>query len=377
MSSNPLENVPNPAGQPFGGNPEEPGAVSSEWDQLTSGASAAPTPTVSSGPPKYAAPPAWLPQPEHIDNGYTVQTSGLTNVADVIKSQVPILDKAIGDLRSAWNSGALHGVVGGGFEADWFAGQRFDLMLDMIAKGFIPAATQIAGLLTDAARRLADTASTYAEAENRNHKAALGGQGGSIPNDGHNYAPRPVVQKVDIKPGYLGVPSWAESKQQIMSILHNLEPGPCTECGSLLLALGGALNRVAQQVADSGNQLAEHWQGRAAAASIQAFQTMHDQAATLAAEAIQVGNVLIWVGKDVFPVFKAIPSPVVATGLTEGIQRLVTFDFDSVAADGASGDPAGNAKADQAASQYLKALENYLDQAYNAIPSPIAGTPGS
>ncbi|MBO0803876.1 MAG: hypothetical protein J2P25_12480 [Nocardiopsaceae bacterium] len=359
------------------------GAVSGEWDQLTTGASAAPVPTVSSRPPKYAPPAPWLPQPTHIVSGYAVAPGVLTKVADVINSEVPGLDKAIGELRSAWNSGSFRGVVGGGFEADWLAGQRFDVMLDMIAKGFISAATQVADLLADAVRRLRDTASTYAEAEDRNHQAVVGGQGGSVPNDGHNYAPPPVVQKAEIKPDYhyLGVPSYALApiKPHIMSVLHNLEPGSWTNLGGFLLDLGGTLHDVAQQVADGGNQLAEYWQGGAAAASIQAFQRMYGQAATLAAEAAQTGNVLNWVGKDVVPKFKGIPSPVLVTGLLEDIRaNLGGEGFDNMLREpGNSTDDAALATALKHGEQYLKALENYLVQAYNAIPSPIAGTPGS
>ncbi|MBO0803878.1 MAG: hypothetical protein J2P25_12490 [Nocardiopsaceae bacterium] len=379
-----------PAGGPFTGLPGEQGIVS----QLTSGASTAPTPTVSSGPPRYVPPPARSVGTVGMVLGYSVQTNVLTMVADAIKSQVPALDKAIGDLQSAcnnWSSGALGSIVGGGLAVDWPTGQDFGVMLDMIAKGFIPVATQIADLHIDAVRKLADTASHYAETENRNYQAMQEGLNDGVPvippgtyrytagtadvPPGVDEVPR-VVQQVAIKPGGGLTPTHVTymNWQEIMSVLHNLEPGPCRECGGLLLALGRELSRVAEQVADGGERLAQNWQGQAAAEAINAFQAMYDQTATLAAEATQAGNVLNWVGNDVLPAFQEIPSPALASGLIEFFRTHVEGNGTLSAA---GGDLAGNAKAQVAAEQYLTALDNYLDQAYNAIPSPIAGTPGS
>ncbi|MBO0803875.1 MAG: hypothetical protein J2P25_12475 [Nocardiopsaceae bacterium] len=387
MSSTPLENVPNPAGQPYGGNPEEPGAISSEWDQLTSGVSAAPVPTVSSGLPKPPPPPEkWLPPAMPMDDGYTVYSSHLITIADLIKSKVSGLEKAIGDLRSAWNSGALRDPSGGGLvnpaimgegpAVYWSTGRDFGVMMNMIPKGFISAATQIADIHVDAVRKLIDTATVYGESENRNYKVVKGADGegfGGLGGNAREPGAPPVLRQVVIKPGSLApTDTTTINWQDIMSVLHHLEPGPCREAGGLLLALGGELNQVAQQVADGGDQLALHWQGQAAEAALKTFEKMHGQAAALAAEAIQAGNVLSWVGNDVFPVFKAIPSPGVASGLTEDIRE-------AFGAWNLSGnvDYAGYFKAQQVAQQYLTALDNYLVQAHHAIPSPIARTPGS
>jgi hypothetical protein len=178
---------------------------------------------------------------------------------------------------------------------------------------------------------------------------------------------------------------------EIMQILHGLAPEEMAAAGAAHTKLGTTLEQIATRVAQHAHTLAQSWTGSAAQAAMVRFQALHDQTATLAQQATQTGAVLSWLGNEVLPKFKSLPDPTPASpmaadaqvGAAAGEQAAGPGGAVLGAAGGAvfgavSGLFGGNAhaqeEANHTAQQYLRALNGYLVQANEALPSPVGGS---
>jgi uncharacterized protein YukE len=154
---------------------------------------------------------------------------------------------------------------------------------------------------------------------------------------------------ISIKPHEVQPPSDVSGmkSQEIMQILHNLDAEGTAQAGGQFSTLGESLNRIAAQIRQHGNRLAENWKGKSAAAAVNEFKRMHDYAAQLAAQATQTGEVLKWLGSDVLPKYKRLPDP--------------------------SATAASPEHANAVARNYLTSLSHHIVAANKAMPSRIVG----
>jgi uncharacterized protein YukE len=200
-------------------------------------------------------------------------------------------------------------------------------------------------------------------------QAAPGGGGGG---SGSSY---------DIKPNAVSPAGEEESMgyQEIMQILHDLKPGDVASAADAFKNLGTVLDSIASNLATTGNQLSQHWQGTAAQAAMSKFQQLHDQAAQLAAQAHTTANVASWVGNDVLPQYKNIPTPqVMSKSESDAIIGGAVAGPEGSLVGGALGAMGigsdGTGKADQAARGYLSSLNGHLATANAALPPDPLGS---
>jgi hypothetical protein len=176
---------------------------------------------------------------------------------------------------------------------------------------------------------------------------------------------------------------------QIMDILHGLDVTGVQDAATAHLELSEKLSQVAARLAASAHTLAQNWQGAAAQAAMSRFQEMHDRTALLAAQAQQAGQVFQWLATDVLPKFRELPDPRVEsraasderTGATigntiAGVPGAAIGDVIGGAASLLGLGSDGQAKANAQAQSYLRALNEHLIVANNALPSPV-GAPAS
>lgn len=137
--------------------------LSSEWNQVTSGANTAPTPQVNSSPGTAAPPPTWkapdVSHPGHLQ----VNTSDLTTASDVIKAHVPELDaavQAVNEQLSAFTS--LSG---------WTAAEQMRSRLEALVQQCAALAQERSDVQTKAALDLSASADLYREKEAATTKA--------------------------------------------------------------------------------------------------------------------------------------------------------------------------------------------------------------
>jgi uncharacterized protein YukE len=178
---------------------------------------------------------------------------------------------------------------------------------------------------------------------------------------------------------------------EIMPILHGLAPEEMAHAGAAHTALGDRLEQIATRVAQHAHTLAQNWTGSAAQAAMVQFQALHDQMATLAQQASQTGSVLSWLGNEVLPKFKALPDPTPASPMATDAQVAAAAGEQAAGPAGAvagavggtivgavsglfGGNSHAQAEADHTAQQYLRALNGYLVQANEALPSPVGGS---
>lgn len=174
---------------------------------------------------------------------------------------------------------------------------------------------------------------------------------------------------------------------QIMGILHNLDVEGVTEAADAHMNLASKLDQVASRLARNAHTLAANWQGGAAQAAMDKFQAMHDQAAQLAAQAKQTGQVLHWTA-GVMDKYRNLPTPQ-GESATQADEQTGSHIGGAVggAAGSAIGDGIGaiagafgigggnQAKANAQAQKYLTALNQHLVTANNALPSTIGQAP--
>jgi uncharacterized protein YukE len=178
----------------------------------------------------------------------------------------------------------------------------------------------------------------------------------------------------------------------IMGILKNLNASEVARAGQAHLDLGQTLSRIADRLASNAQTLAQNWQGDAAQAAMNRFQSMHDQTAQLAQQATKAGNALSWLGNDVLPQFQGLPDPRVTSTTAHDEQTGASIGEKVAGAGGAViGDGAGavvggvehllgfgnngQAQANATAQKYLTALNTHLVAAYRAMPASAGLNP--
>jgi hypothetical protein len=370
---------------------------------LDGSAWSAPVPSVRSRPTVIAAARAWS-APEAGGGGQvTVHRDVLRGVSVGMRSDLRDLDGAVSGLGAAG-----HGVssIAGWQTAVAFSGNAAN------AYDSVLRASQQAGNAHQAtSRRLGDSAATYDQAEADSRQAIysvgthLGAVTGMVASPGSRLAASASAAASAGGATAVGYPvktnavapfsGTGMSASQIMAILHGLDPGAVQDAGEAHTSLGTTLDEVAARLVKNAHTLAQNWSGTAAQAAMGQFQQLHDHTAVLAQQALQVGAVLTWLGRDVLPSFKTLPDPSVS------LTSLVMADAATGAAvGGALGGPAGGvaggliggatgavdsllgvarSAADKTAQGYIEALSESLVTANNALPPIIGGTgaPGS
>ena len=134
-----------------------------KFDEVTSGAHAARTPEVNSGPPAQVQPQVWT-APNVSGNGHiTVHRDALTNASDVVKRHLPALDAAINQVNK--HDSAFDSLM------TWETGSALGGNLIAAVQGFASASQQTSDAHANAAQNLSDTASTYQDAETSSTQA--------------------------------------------------------------------------------------------------------------------------------------------------------------------------------------------------------------
>ena len=175
---------------------------------------------------------------------------------------------------------------------------------------------------------------------------------------------RPRVN-IHIKPRHVTGPADVSQMRwpDIMRILHDLDDAGMTQAAAEFKQLGEALQDIAERISKHAKTLSDHWEGGASTAALRKFKEMFEYAVELSAQAKQTGNALEWLGRDVMPHYKYLPSPTPA-------------HYAGHAAPGpAALSGPGQVVADEAARRYLTSLSHHIQQANAAIPSTIAGLP--
>jgi hypothetical protein len=158
---------------------------------------------------------------------------------------------------------------------------------------------------------------------------------------------------------------------QIMPLLHSLQPAAVASAGRAHAALGQTLSNLADRLAFHAQTLAENWTGAAASNAVTSLQQVHAQTLTTAQAATQAGAVLNWLGNVVLPQFKNLPDPRSgllnsAGGIIAGITHAASDLSGTVSATAAAN---ATSAADTVARSYLTALNAYLVEANNNLPA--------
>jgi hypothetical protein len=352
----------------------------------------APVPTVPGGPPK-AKPVSYWTAPDASGSGqFSVHRDVLRSVARSMQPGLKDIDTAVG---------AMQGIVGSaGSIRGWSTGNAFSGNASNAFHAIAQAGTHAGNAQQAASKNLIDSASTYDAAESDSQRAISGV--GTQPNATSGWGPAAgasavpasasastVIPSIDVKTN-----SVAESDvtgmtaPQIMEILHRLPSGEVAAAGAAATRMGSTLEQVATQVTRHAHTLAQNWTGSAAQAAMVQFQTLHNQAATLAQQTTQTGAVLSWLGNEVLPRFKALPDPTPASPVATDAREGAAIGEHDAGAGGAvvgaiggtivgavsglfGGNGQAQAQANQTAQQYLRALNTYLVQANQALPSPV------
>jgi hypothetical protein len=178
--------------------------------------------------------------------------------------------------------------------------------------------------------------------------------------------------------------------EQIMAILHNLDTQGLTEAASAHEQLGAKLQQVADKLVQNAQTLSSSWQGNAAQAAMDKFQTMHNQTAQLAAQAKQTSNTLNWMAGRMQH-YKSLPTPVAASATASDEQTGAAIGGTVGGAGGAAlGDAAGaiagafgigggaaKAKANAQAQKYMQALSKEIVAGNQALPNTIGASTAS
>ena len=146
-----------------------------KFDEVTSGAHTAATPTVHSSPPVTVPPQVWTAPDVSGDGHITVHRDALTNASDVVKRHLQDLDDAINRVNS--HSAAFDSLM------TWATGAAFGSNLATAVQGFALTSQQTSDAHGTAAQNLSDTASTYEDAETSNTRA-VGTVSAQLPSSG-------------------------------------------------------------------------------------------------------------------------------------------------------------------------------------------------
>lgn len=165
----------------------------------------------------------------------------------------------------------------------------------------------------------------------------------------------------------------AMTADQIMPLLHGLQPGAVTDAGQAHLRLGQNLAATADRLAAHGQTLLENWTGQSSDTAMARLEQVHAQTLTLAQAATQAGDVLTWLGQTVLPSFKELPDPrgglLNAGGsLITGLEHAAGYLTGNTSAAAAA---AASSAADATARNYLTALNGYLVEASSNLPTAM------
>ncbi|HEX3751198.1 MAG TPA: hypothetical protein VHW06_11615, partial [Streptosporangiaceae bacterium] len=114
---------------------------------------------------------------------------------------------------------------------------------------------------------------------------------------------------------------------EVHGILTRLDPVALQDAGAAHTQLGRELTAVAAHLAQEAGTLAHNWSGTAARTALTQFQRLHEQAATLAAQATRTGTALTWLGTQVLPTFQHPADP------AQAHQYLAQLTADLIQAD--------------------------------------------
>lgn len=143
------------------------GDVKTAWNDVTTGASTAPTPTIDGAPPPAVQPHQWTAPAVSSSGHINVHHGALTSAADVIKSYVTELDSAINEVNMHISS--FDSLAG------WSTGAAFSGNLTAAVTAFSQAGGDTSQAHADAAKNLTDTAGEYGSTETANAKLSQDG----------------------------------------------------------------------------------------------------------------------------------------------------------------------------------------------------------
>lgn len=132
---------------------------------------AAAVPQVSKGPPGAVEPVTWKAPSANGAGQFSVHRDALESVSHGMRSDVSELDTAVSAVSKA--SGGL------GSLSSWPTGKAFGINAANACHAFATTGTQAGDTQSDAAKNLADSASSYDEAESTNRQA-VGGVGSQL-----------------------------------------------------------------------------------------------------------------------------------------------------------------------------------------------------
>lgn len=149
------------------------GTVGNTFDEVTSGAHTAPTPTVSGSAPGPVTPATWTAPNVGSSGHFHVHRDHLTTAANVIRAALPDLDAAINEVNS--HRAAFSSLT------TWATGSALGGNLVSAVQGFASAGQDTSGAHGGAAQGLSDSATAYAEAETTSAQsiAKIGGSSGA------------------------------------------------------------------------------------------------------------------------------------------------------------------------------------------------------
>lgn len=154
------------------------GDAKTAWNEVTSGANTAPTPTVDSHPPAAVEPHQWTAPAVASGGHIKVHHGALTSAADVIKSYVNELESVINEVNMHVDS--FDSLAG------WSTGASFCGNLTAAVTAFSQAGSDTSQAHADAAKHLNDSSSTYGSTEAANARLSknAGGSSSSGPASG-------------------------------------------------------------------------------------------------------------------------------------------------------------------------------------------------
>lgn len=141
------------------------------FDEVFTGADAAPTPQVNSSPPGKVEPKTWKAPDVSAQGQVEVHRDHLTTAADVIKQYVPEIDAAVSKVQQRTSSfSSLQG---------WQTGAQLMGNLVTAVQGFAQLGGQAGDAHATTSKKLSESAAAYEEAEKLSTQIAENAAGNS------------------------------------------------------------------------------------------------------------------------------------------------------------------------------------------------------
>ncbi len=178
-----------------------------------------------------------------------------------------------------------------------------------------------------------------------------------------------------VKPDAVPAGTGPLTTAEIAGILTRLDPTALQDAGAAHTQLARELGAVAAHLAQEAGTLADHWSGTAANAALAQFQRLHEQAATLAAQAGRTGAALTWLGTQVLPAFQHPADPAQARQfLTQLTADLIQADT-SLPSQLGTAAPVGSTSHTHPARNTSHTL--LLSHLQSVSPTPAPGAPAA